>query len=316
MQHYSKILVTGGAGFIGSHIVDRLVAENIEVFVLDNLQTGRLENISQHATRKNFHFIHGDIRDFELVGNIVRNVDAIIHLAALASVPESIKNPIPTSDVNVQGTLNLLDASAKYNVKRFVYASSSAVYGDTAEIPVKEDSPLMPASPYGVSKLAAENYVRVFHEVFGLETVCLRYFNVYGPRQAYSEYSGVITQFMNRLARNLPLMIFGDGEQSRDFVHVKDTVEANALVLRNNGISGETFNIATGEGTTINEVARMLLEAANKTSLEIIHSNARRGDVRHSVADISKAKQKLTYNPRIAFKEELKIIIDNYAIES
>jgi len=207
--------------------------------------------------------------------------------------------------VNVGGTLNLLRACVDSDVKRFVYASSCAVYGEAESLPLREDSPLRPASPYAVSKLAAENYVRVFCEVFGLETVCLRFFNVYGSRQAYSEYSGVMTQFISCLTKDLPLVIFGDGEQTRDFVHVQDVVEANMLALKNKGVVGETFNIATGVATTINQLANVLLRISNKTHLKMVHSETRKGDIKHSVADISKARRKLHYDPKVLFKDGL-----------
>jgi UDP-glucose 4-epimerase len=314
MYDYSRVLVTGGAGFIGSHLVDRLLKEGIEVVVLDNLQGGRLENISQHIGKKNLCFVRGDIRNSRLVRNLVRGVDAIIHQAARVSVPESIKDPVLTDDVNVNGTLNLLKASVESDVKRFVYASSCAVYGDAKVMPIKEDCLPNPRSPYGVSKLAAENYVQTFYEIFRLKTVCLRYFNVYGSRQINSYYSGVITQFINRLAKNLPLVIFGDGEQSRDFVHVQDVVDANMSALRIKGVEGETFNIATGVATTINQLASTLLEITNKSCLKVVHSKPRKGDVKHSVGDISKAQKKLHYNVKFSLKEGLKELVDSYNI--
>jgi len=314
MYDYSRVLVTGGAGFIGSHLVDRLLKEGIEVVVLDNLQGGRLENISQHLGKKNLCFVRGDIRDSRLVRNLARDVDAIIHQAARVSVSESIVDPVLTDDVNVNGTLNLLKASVESDVKRFVYASSCAVYGDAEVTPIKENCLPKPKSPYGVSKLAAESYVQVFYEVFRLKTVCLRYFNVYGSRQINSYYSGVITQFVNRLAKNLPLAIFGDGEQSRDFVHVQDVVEANMLALRIKGVEGESFNIATGVATTINHLASTLLEITNKSCLKIVHSKPRKGDVKHSVGDTSKAKKKLHYNVKFSLKEGLKELVENYGV--
>jgi UDP-glucose 4-epimerase len=304
-----RVLVTGGAGFIGSHTVDRFLAEGFEVVVLDDLRSGRLENVSQHAGERGFRFVRGDVRDSGLVRELVSDVDCVVHLAALISVPESIKDPVLTNDVNVNGTLNLLKACVDFGVKRFVYASSCAVYGNAESLPIKEDCPARPESPYGVSKLVAENYVRTYHEDFGLETVCLRYFNVYGSRQVYSDYSGVITQFMSRLAKNLPLVIFGDGEQTRDFVHVQDVAEANMLALKNGGIAGETFNIGTGEATTINQLASVLLEITDKTYLEITRSKPREGDIRHSVADISKARKKLGYSPKISLKDGLKRLL-------
>ena len=305
MHSCSKVLVTGGAGVIGSHTVDRLLDEGSEVVVLDNLYSGKLENLKPHIGEGNCRFVQGDVRDFGLVKDLVRDVDCVVHSAALISVPESIKNPVLTNDVNVNGTLNLLKACVDFDVKRFVYASSCAVYGNAESLPIKEACPTRPESPYGVSKLVAENYARKYHEDFGLETVCLRYFNVYGPRQVYSDYSGVIMQFMSRLAKSLPLVIFGDGEQTRDFVHVQDVVEANMLALKNDGVAGETFNIGTGVATTINQLANILLEVADKKHLKLNHSKPRRGDINHSVADISKAKAQLGYNPKVSLKEGL-----------
>ena len=301
--------MTGGAGFIGSHTVDHLLAEGVEVVVLDNLRSGRLENIRQHVNKGNFRFVRGDIRDSHLVRDLVSDVDAIIHLAALVSVPESIKDPALTYAINVNGTLNLLKACVDFGVKRFVYASSCAVYGDAENLPIKEDYPPKPLSPYASSKLTAEDYVQKYNRNFGLETVCLRYFNVYGPRQICSDYSGVITRFINRLTNGLPLVIFGDGEQTRDFVYVTDVAEANILALKHAKAVGEIFNIGTGVGTTVNRLASMLLELASKNSLETVHSEPREGDIRHSVADISKAKDKLGFVPKVSLKDGLKRIL-------
>ena len=304
-----RVLVTGGAGFIGSHTVDHLLAEGVEVVVLDNLRSGRLENIRQHVNKGNFRFVRGDIRDSHLVKDLVSDVDAVIHLAALVSVPESIKDPALTYAINVNGTLNLLKASVDFGVKRFVYASSCAVYGDSENLPIKEDYPPKPLSPYASSKLTAEDYVRKYNRNFGLETVCLRYFNVYGPRQICSNYSGVITRFINRLTNDLPLVIFSDGEQTRDFVYVTDVAEANVLALKHAKAIGEIFNIGTGVGTTINRLASMLLELEGKNSLETVHSEPREGDIRHSVADISKVKEKLGYCPKVSLKDGLKRLL-------
>jgi UDP-glucose 4-epimerase len=304
-----RVLVTGGAGFIGSHTVDRLLAEDLDVIVLDSLRSGSLENISHHFGEKGFRFVRGDVRDAHVVEDLVSRVDYVVHLAALVSVPESLRDPVLTHDINVNGTLNLLKASVDYGVERFVYASSCAIYGNAEKLPIKEDCPAKPVSPYGISKLTAENYVRKYFEDFGLETVCLRYFNVYGPRQAHSDYSGVITQFIKRVKEDLPLVIFGDGEQTRDFVYVEDVAEANLLTLKCKNIAGEVFNIGTGVATSINQLANMLLEIANKRDLKIVHGEAREGDVRHSVADISKASKKLGFTPKITLKNGLKRLL-------
>ena len=314
MHDCSKVLVTGGAGFIGSHTVDRLLAEGSEVVVLDDLRSGLLENISQHLSEGKFRFVRGDVRDSSLVRDLVGDVDAVIHLAALICVPESIKNPVLTNDANVNGTLNLLKACVDFGIKRFVYASSCAVYGNAKVLPIKEDSPLEPLSPYGVSKLAAEKYVGVFYEVYGLETVCLRYFNVYGPRQVYNDYSGVITKFIDRLTKDFPLVVFGDGEQTRDFVYVQDVVEANILALKKEEAAGKTFNIGTGVATKINQLASALLEITKKTHLKLKHSKPREGDIKHSFADISKSRKKLHYNPKTSLKEGLEELTKSYTM--
>lgn len=304
-----RVLVSGGAGFIGSHTVDRFLAEGFEVVVLDSLRSGSLENVVSHVGENGFSFVLGDVRDVELVRRVVRDGDCVVHLAALVSVPESTRDPALAYDINVNGTLNLLRACVDSGVRRFVYASSCAVYGDVERLPIKEDSPTKPQSPYGASKLEAENLVRKYYADFGLETVCLRYFNVYGPRQTYSDYSGVITQFLNRLDKGLPLVIFGDGEQTRDFVYVEDVVKANLLALETRGVAGEVFNIGTGVATSINRLAEAILEVAGKRRVEIVHYEAREGDIRHSVADISKAREKLGYNPKFSLENGLRKLL-------
>jgi UDP-glucose 4-epimerase len=312
MHGCSRILVTGGAGFIGSHLVDRLLEECVDVIILDNLLNGQLKNINQHFGKKNFRFVQGDIRDYQLVSTLIKDVDAVIHLAAQISPSASIENPVLTNDINVNGTLNLLKASTDSNVKRFVFASSSAVYGDVRTSPIKEECLPTPLSPYGVSKLAGEAYTLVFHKVYGLETVCLRYFNVYGPRQTYNDYSGVITKFMNRIKSNLPPIIFGDGNQSRDFVHIQDVVEANVKALENETAVGETVNIATGVATTINQLAHLLLASADKPHLKVQYSESHIGDIRNSVGDVIKAQSLLHYSAEFSLKEGLKELLEHY----
>ena len=304
MPVYSTVLVTGGAGFIGSHLVDRLLEEDVEVVVLDNLYNGRLENIQRHLGGGSIRLVKGDVRDVALVKDLLRDTDAVLHQAALVSVPKSVKDPILTNDVNVNGTLNLLLTSADCDVKRFVYASSSAVYGDAKTLPISEECPAKPISPYGVSKMAAENYVRLFGEVYGLKTVCLRYFNVYGERQLYSEYSGVITRFIKAIRENLPVIIFGSGRQTRDFVNVHDVVEANLLALTKHAAIGETYNIATGKPITVNHLAQAISDKIGKP-LRIEHHKRREGEILHSVADISKARRQLGYIPKITLKKGL-----------
>jgi len=311
MHRYSRILVTGGAGFIGSHIVDRLLKKGTAVAVLDNLRGGKFENIKQHMKKKNFSFINGDLRDYSSVERAVKDVDAVIHLAGVISVSESFENPYLYNDVNVVGTLNVLNASLKSNVKRFIYASSCAVYGDPKELPVKETGPFHPNSPYAISKRTAELYVQLHFKAFGLETVCLRFFNVYGPRQVHNQYSGVIIKFLDCLKLNRPLMIFGDGEQTRDFINVQDVVEANMLTLERNSVVGEVFNIGTGVATRIDHLAKTMLEIAKGHS-KIIYSKAREGDIRHSVADVSKAKEMLRFFPKVSLESGLRKLIETH----
>lgn len=310
MERYSKILVAGGAGFIGSHIVDELLQKDMEVTVIDNLYTGQLENIAHHKENKNFHFIKGDVRNLKLIESVVKGVDAVFNEAAVVSVPRSMENPLLANEVNVAGTLNLLKASLDAGVKRFIQASSASVYGDTKTLPLTEDLPPKPISPYAVSELAAENYAKVFYPAFDLETVCLRYFNVYGPRQTYSPYSGVITIFVNQLLMNQRPAIFGDGKHTRDFVYVKDVVNANMLALTRREATGETFNIATGKATTINKMVKNLREILDKEELKPLHKDPRPGDIRHSYASIEKARKLLDYKPMFSLKEGLTHLVE------
>jgi UDP-glucose 4-epimerase len=314
-EHYSRVVVTGGAGFIGSHVVDRLLKEGFDVTVIDNLDTGSLEKIAQHKSNHHFHLVKGDIRDYDLVKHTIKDVDAVFHEAALASVTLSVQNPILTNDINVTGTLNLLKASIDLGVKRFIYASSAAVYGDTQSPQKREDMPLNPRSPYGISKLAAENYVRIFYKLYGLETVSLRYFNVYGPRQRFDlqcAYGGVITIFTNRLLRGMPPKVFGDGEQTRDFVYVADVVEANMLALNcKNGV-GEAFNVGTGLSVSVNQVAETLKEIMNKKELKNTYAPPRPADGRHGYADIGKAQRILGFRPKAGLKDGLTQLVEWY----
>jgi nucleoside-diphosphate-sugar epimerase len=310
---FSEILVTGGAGFIGSHIVDRLLKEGFKVRVLDDLSTGEKKNLSQHQNQKNFQFIEGDVRDFELVKKIVKGVDAVVHEAALVSVTHSVKNPLLSNEINVIGTLNMLKACADAQIKRFVYASSCAIYGDTEILPNHERLLPKPISPYAVDKLAAENYVKIFNSVYGLETVCLRYFNVYGPRQKLGPYSGVISIFINRFLENKPPIIFGDGEQTRDFINVMDVVEANLLALSKRKAVGEVFNIGTGEASTINMVRETIQKIMDKTFLKPVYVEPRPGDIRHSYGDITKARSNLGYKPKIRLKKGLNELVKSYS---
>ena len=312
---YSRILVTGGAGFIGSHLVDRLLNEGFEVTIIDDLSSGRQENIAQHQNRDEFHFVKSDIRDLSRVRKTMKDIDAVFHEAALASVTMSMRDPVLTNDINVTGTLNLLKAASDFHVKRFIYASAAAVYGDSPLPQKREDMTPNPLSPYGGSKLAAENYVRIFHKAYGLETVSLRYFNVYGPRQRFDiecAYGGAIAIFVNRLLRNMSPVIFGDGEQTRDFVYIGEIVKANILALDSPGVSGDTFNIGTGTPTSINKIAETIKEALKREDVENKYADPRPTDIRHGYADIEKARKILGYTPSFSINEGIKQLVDWY----
>lgn len=301
-----KVLITGGAGFIGSHLVDELLASGHEVTVLDNISTGKLENLSHHEDDEKLDFIKGDVTKREEVRNSLKDVDSVIHAAAVTSVPLSVEKPELTENVNVEGTGIMLEESAEAEVKRFVYISSCAVYGKVDEVPINEDSDLNPISPYGESKLAAERKCLDFSEIHDIDPVRLRYFNVYGPRQSFGPYAGVILKFFERIEENNPPIIFGDGEQTRDFVHVDDIVQGTLLALSREGAEGEAINIGTGKAVSINEISEKILDVTGRRELEPIYEKGKPGDIRHSRADIGKAREILDYEPRVSLEEGLK----------
>jgi len=297
------VLVTGGGGFIGSHTVEKLLETGQSVRILDNFSTGRKQNLSPFADR--IELIEGDLRDLRLVREAVKGADCVIHLGALPSVPRSISDPVATNETNVCGTVNILYAAREAAVRRVVYASSSSVYGDTPLLPKVETMPPNPLSPYAVSKLSGEYYVRVFHVVYGLETVALRYFNIFGPRQdPASQYAGVITKFIETMMGGHPPTIFGDGTQSRDFTFVANAVQANLLAAGQPGISGQVFNIACGVRYSLLDLVSLLNRILG-TDIVAHRADARLGDVKHSLADISAARTALGYNPRVGFEEGL-----------
>lgn len=306
----STVLVTGGAGFIGSHLVGRLVENGESVRVLDNFTTGKEENLN--GLKDKVTIFNGDICDKETARKALDGVDYVLHQAALPSVPRSVKDPIASNRVNVSGTLNLLVESKNSGVKRFVFASSSSVYGNPDKMPVDESFTPNPLSPYGVTKLSVEYYGRIFSQIYNLETVGLRYFNVFGPRQdPDSQYSAVIPKFINKILTNENPVIFGDGEQSRDFSYIDNVVDANMLALTAKNVSGEVFNIACGERTTLNKMITMFNTCLN-TNIKAEYTEPRPGDIKHSFANILKAKTLLGYRPRVTFKEGLKKTIDWY----
>ena len=301
-------LVTGGAGFIGSNIVEALVNQGGSVRVLDNCATGKLSNLEGIINR--IEFIHGDVRNLSVVREAVRDIDYVLHQAALPSVARSVDNPIATNEVNVTGTLNVLVAARDAKVERVVYASSSSVYGNSPVLPKREEMPANPISPYAISKYAGEQYCKVFYTLYGLETIALRYFNVFGPRQSpSSQYAAAIPIFIKAFLEGKPPTIFGDGEQSRDFTFVENVVSANLLACHAEGAAGEMFNIACGKRTTVNDLARAIKNLLG-SSVEPVYSKARKGDVRHSLADITKARRILGYEPKVDFEAGLQQTIE------
>ncbi|MCK4248903.1 MAG: SDR family oxidoreductase [Candidatus Omnitrophica bacterium] len=304
-------LVTGGAGFIGSNIVEALIKSGCnKVRVVDNFFAGTKENLDPFLDK--IELIEGDIRDKSFMEEICDGVDIILHQAALCSVPRSIDDPVSSNDVNVAGTLNLLVAARKGGVKRVVYASSSSVYGDTPSLPKKEDQRPEPVSPYAVSKLAAEYYCQVFSGIYGLETVSLRYFNVFGPRQdPHSKYAAVVPNFISAILKGRPPKIHGDGKQSRDFTYIDNVVQANlkAAAAPASDVMGRVFNIACGEQHTVLEITETIMAiTGGKIKPEFIP--LRQGDVLHSLADISGAKEDLGYKPGIGFRDGLKKTVE------
>jgi UDP-glucose 4-epimerase len=299
----SLYLVTGGAGFIGSNIVEELLRRNESVRVIDNFITGKRENLKPFLNR--IELVEGDIRSKDDLRKALKDVDYVLHQAALRSVPKSVDDPFLTNDINVNGTLNLLYEAKNAGVKRVVYASSSSVYGDVKHFPQMEDFNPKPISPYGVSKLAAENYCCTFSAVFGLETVSLRYFNVFGPRQdPESRYSAAIPALLSRMLNDKPPIVEWDGRQSRDFTYVGNVVDANLKAAVAKGISGEVFNIACGATRSILDIVKMLNDILDK-NLKPEYAPKRQGDVRKTYADIAKMKKVLGLKPAVQFKEGL-----------
>ena len=307
MQIY---LVTGGAGFIGSHIAEELVRRGKEVRVIDNFITGRKENLALFLDK--IELLEGDIRDFKTCQKALKGITYVLHQAALPSVPRSIQDPLLTNDINVRGTLNLLLASSEAKIKKFVFSSSSSVYGDDPNLPKKEGKEGNPLSPYAASKLVGEKYCQVFSQTHSLPTVCLRYFNIFGPHQdPFSQYAAAIPNFITRVLKGQAPIIFGDGEQSRDFTYVDNVVLANFLALNSTQSLGDVFNIACGERITVNSLASQINEILGK-NISPVHEKPRHGDIRHSFADISKAREMLKYEPKVRFREGLERTIRWY----
>ncbi len=304
-----KIVITGGAGFIGSHIAEHWSGRGAEVHVIDNLRTGNRENIEG---LEGIQFHHSSITDRDAVFDIIKDARYVFHCAALVSVPESISRPAECVDINVKGLLNVLDASRDSGVEKLVFSSSAAVYGDNPESPKKTSMTPQPKTPYSITKLDGEYYLKMYKDEFGLESVALRYFNVFGPRQdPASQYAAAIPIFVNRALKNQPLVIYGDGEQTRDFIYVSDIVAFNSAAALKKGLNG-VFNAAGGNAVSINKIARMIIDAVGSKS-DIAHEKERPGDIKHSLADISETVEELNYKPAYDLDRGLRETIDYFA---
>ena len=305
-----RYLVTGGAGFIGSNIVDELVKRGQEVVVLDDLSAGKETNLAAVRSKIELHI--GSITDLAAVQSACKGVHYVIHLAARTSVPRSVLNPLETNHVNIDGTLNVLVAARDAKVRRFVFAASSAAYGETPTLPKIESMAAQPISPYGLTKYVGELYAQVFGRVYGLENACLRYFNVFGPRQdPTSQYSGVLSRFMLAVIEGQAPVVYGDGEQSRDFTYVENIVDATLRACETPGASGLVFNGGTGARITLNQVLKLLEQITGK-AVKPKYDAPRDGDIRDSQADVSLARKILGYEPRVHFEEGLKRTWDWY----
>lgn len=309
----ARYLVTGAAGFIGSSIARALVARGEQVRGVDNFSTGKRENL---VGLENVELIEGDLNDSGLAERACRGIECIFHEAALPSVPRSIENPIACNEANVEATVKLLDAARKARVRRIIYAGSSSAYGNSPSLPKREDMLPAPLSPYAVSKLAGEFYMTAFHRVYGLETVTLRYFNVFGPHQdPSSQYSGVLAIFISKMLRNQVPTIYGDGEQSRDFTYIDNVVAGNLLAASAEAacVAGRVFNVATGTRITLNDTVKLLREITGYKG-EVRYGEERQGDVKHSLADISSSSSAFAYQPKVSFREGLQKTVEWYRL--
>jgi nucleoside-diphosphate-sugar epimerase len=311
MNHKSEsVLITGGAGFIGSNVVPKLLDKDYRVVVLDNLSAGRIENLKRVETHPNFAFKKGDIRNRSAIRKVMENVDVVVHLAAQIDVSTSVRDPFGTHETNVTGTLNLLQEAVECKVAKFVLASSTAVYGDTATLPLREETALKPISPYAASKAGDEAYLSAYAHCYGLETVALRFFNVYGQKNQSNAYSGVITKFLQKAEKGEPLLVEGDGEQTRDFVHVSDVANSIALALAAKVHPGEAFNICTGTPSSINVLAETVKAITGK-NLPVVHGPSRVGDVRDSYGDPAKAMEQLGFRAVVDLASGLKMMVQS-----
>ena len=315
-MEYDSVLVTGGAGFIGSHTVETLLDSDVRTWILDDLSSGRLHNLSGVIHNSKLHFVRGSITDYRTILRLARKVDGIIHLAAQISPFISMKYPETTTTTNVNGTLNVLRAAVKEKIQKVVFASSSSVYGDVKSRYVSEKLPTNPITPYGASKLAAEKYCGAFYRACGVPTISLRYFNVYGQRQSSNSYSGVIAIFAQALIDRRRPSIFGDGYQTRDFIHVSDVATANIRALQGKRGYGDAFNVGTGKAITVKHLVDALREIIGRKEIQPIFKKRRPGDIRDSCADLTKTKAILRFTPRVDLKTGLTLLINSLRMEA
>jgi len=314
MEQDKKVVVTGGAGFIGSHLVEGLVRRGYDVTILDDLSTGKMDNIKGILNKPNVDFIQGSITNLALLQKLFQGTYYVFHQAAIPSVPRSVNDPKASHEVNVTGTLNVLLAARDNGIKKVIYASSSSVYGDTPTLPKVEDMIPNPQSPYAVTKLTGEYYCQVFRQVYNIPTVCLRYFNVYGPKQdPESQYAAVIPKFITSIINGQGPIIFGDGEQSRDFTYIKDVTEANILAAESDATG--IFNIGNGKSITINQLAKLTINLLSNYSINPIHEEPRPGDIKDSLADITRAKT-FGYSPKYDLEKGLYETVRSFTNES
>jgi nucleoside-diphosphate-sugar epimerase len=312
IENMSKVLVTGGAGFIGSNLTEALLKKGHSVRVIDNFSTGKKENLVFHEAYSSLEIIEGDICDSSFCQRAMKDIEYVFHQAALASVQRSVEDPLSSNAVNVGGTLNILFSARDAGVKKLIYASSSSIYGDTPTLPKKEDMPPNPLSPYALQKYVGEQYCRLFFQLYGLETISLRYFNIFGPKQdPTSIYSAVIPKFIDALVKGHPPMIFGDGEQSRDFTYVDNVVQANLLAMSVEHLNGEVVNIACGKRTSLNQLLN-ILKGILGSKVSAVYQEPRKGDVKHSLADINKGKKILNYDPKIGIEVGLENTVEYF----
>ena len=306
----SKVLVTGGAGFIGSHLTEALLQEGHRVRVLDDFSTGKRKNLIFDKKYPSLEIIEGDIRNLAICQKALKDAEVVFHQAALPSVERSVEDPLGSNAVNAGGTLNILFSAREERVKRVIYASSSSIYGDTPTLPKHEEMPSNPLSPYALQKYIGEQYCRLFYQLYGLETVSLRYFNIFGPKQdPASVYSAVIPRFIDALLKGHPPLIFGDGEQSRDFTYIDNVVRANLLAMSAEHLQGEAINIACGKRVSLNQLLNILKEIVG-SKVSPVYEEPRKGDVKHSLADINKGKKILNYDPQVGIEMGLKKTVE------